>query len=123
MRIFVLFLAMLAGSKVWVQDTLFRSGAEEALVAAYRDRAIQACQRQPSDSEGRSARGLDWSQPETIRLSTGSRAVSAYFWQVDHANWNARYRNPYLVLTAREDAGGPRCEYDVLYGQAKIVRA
>ena len=59
--------------------------------------------------------------PAAIRMVTGSKGVKVYFWQVDHALWSARYRNPYLVLDAEDGRGGPACEYDVLYGQATVV--
>ena len=39
-------------------------------------------------------------------------------WQVDNALWNARYRNPYLVLTAGPPAGTIYCEYDILNAAA-----
>ena len=45
MRAVVMILALLAGLKIWAHDQMFRSGAEEALIAAYRERAIAACQR------------------------------------------------------------------------------
>ncbi len=121
MRLLVLALAALAGAKVWTQDTLFRAGAEEALVAAYRESAVQACQKQQKSLDGRPVRGINWTKPASILMATGSRSVKVYFWQVDHALWSARYRNPYLVLGADDGPGGPSCEYDVLYGQATIV--
>ena len=121
MRLFVLALAFLAGAKVWTHDTLFRAGAEEALVAAYRERAVQACQKQPQSLDGQTVRGINWTRPASILMATGSRSVKVHFWQVDHALWSARYRNPYLVLTAGDTPGGPSCEYDVLHGQATIV--
>lgn len=121
MRLFVLALAFLAGAKVWTQDTLFRAGAEEALVAAYRDRALQACQKQPKSLDGQPVRGINWARPTSIHMATGSRSVKVHFWQVDHALWNARYKNPYLVLATSDSPGAPSCEYDVLYGQATIV--
>jgi hypothetical protein len=120
MRLFVLALALLAGAKVWTQDTLFRAGAEEALIAAYREHAIQACQKQTKTLDGAPARGSNWMRPASIRLATGSQTVKVYIWQVDHALWSSRFRNPYLVLSAGESSGGLSCEYDVLYGQATI---
>jgi hypothetical protein len=123
MRFLVLALAALAGAKVWMQDTMFRSGAEEALVAAYRERAIEVCQKQGRDIAGQPMRGLNWSRPTSVRMITGSRHTSVYFWQVDDAAWNARYRNPYLVLRTSEHDAAPSCEYDLIYGQAQIVRS
>lgn len=121
MRLFVLFLAFLAGAKVWTQDTLFRAGAEEALINAYLERAMHACQQVPRTKDGSTPRNPDWARPASIRMSTGSRNVGVYFWQVDDAAWSARYRNPYLVLASDEGPSASSCEYDVLSGQA-IVR-
>ncbi|MGQ0672719.1 MAG: hypothetical protein ACT4N2_07570 [Hyphomicrobium sp.] len=122
MRLLVLALALLAGTKVWTQDTLFRAGAEQALVAAYRERATKACEAEPPLREGTALRHVDWSRPETIRMTTGSRNIGVYFWQVDDALWNARYRNPYLVLTARGVGTPSTCEYDTIYGTALVTR-
>ena len=56
MRAVVMILALLAGLKIWAHDRMFRSGAEEALIAAYRERAIAACQRRRQDSQGAGGR-------------------------------------------------------------------
>ena len=124
LRLAVLALAFLAGAKVWTQDTLFRSGAEEALVAAYRDRAIQACQKRQQNpaAEATAASPINWARSASIHMSTGSRNAAVHFWQVDHALRNARFRNPFLVLTAGDHAPGFTCEYDVLFGLAAVIR-
>lgn len=121
MRLFVLALAALAGAKLWTQDTLFRAGAEEAIVAAYRERAAAACQKQARTLDGQPVRGMTWSRASTVHMTTGSRSVKVHFWQVDHALWSARFRNPYLVLEAEAASKGSRCEYDVLYDTATVV--
>ena len=125
LRFMVLILALLAGAKVWTQDTLFRAGAEEALVIAYRERAIQACQKIPARrlEDGMSApSAITWSKPQSVSMKTGSRNVGVYFWQVDSALWNSRYRNPYLVLSAGEYGPPIACEFDILFGTAALVR-
>ena len=50
MRALVLALALLAALKIWAQYTSFRSAAEQALVVAYRDRAVTACRNEPQKS-------------------------------------------------------------------------
>jgi hypothetical protein len=118
-------LALLAGAKVWTQDTLFRAGAEEALVAAYRERAIAACQKLPAkrmDAMTAAVPPAFWAKPHSVRMKTGTRSVDVYFWQVDSPLWNARYRNPYLVLRSEEDALPVACEFDILFGTAALVR-
>jgi len=125
LRLMVMFLALLAGAKVWTQDTLFRAGAEEALVAAYRERAIAACQKLPAkrtDAMTPAVPPANWAKPHSVRMKTGTRSVDVYFWQVDSPLWNARYRNPYLVLSSEGDAPPVACEFDILFGTAALVR-
>lgn len=121
MRLFVLVLAALAAAKVWTQETLFRTGAEEALIAAYGAKARQACQRQSATSSGAKARGIDWINAPAIRMTTGSRKVSVPIWEVDSPAWSARYRNPFLVLEAEDLSGSASCDYDILAAQASIA--
>jgi hypothetical protein len=122
MRALVLTLALLAGLKIWAQDSVYRAATEEALVAAYRDRAISSCQRAPVKAE------LDrpinratpnWASPSNIKVVIGKSSVPVYIWEVDHELWNARYRNPYLELSAN---GTERlvCNYDIGHGTAEI---
>lgn len=126
MRGLVLMLAVLAGLKIWVQDSLFRSGAETAILAAYRERAVATCLRQ-TQTERRSKPGLtadtvDWTTAEAVRLSVGSRNVDVHLWDVDNALWNARYKNPYLVLASPDPALRLACEYDIMSGTATLGR-
>lgn len=125
MRLVVLALALLAGAKVWYQDSLFRSGAEEALVAAYRTQAIEACRKEPQrDARGETlaAFTVDWAHPSSIHMSSGSRTVPVHLWELDHPKWNARFRNPNLVLASGDRHSGLVCAFDVLTGQASLVR-
>ena len=43
MRMVVIGLVLLAGLKVWTQDRTYRSVMGDALVEAYRERAIEVC--------------------------------------------------------------------------------
>lgn len=125
LRLLVLTLALLAGAKVWTQDTLFRAGAEEALVAAFRERAIQACQKLPPrrlDAVTAAVPAALWARPHSVRMKTGSRNVDVQFWQVDSPLWNSRYRNPYLILSGGDDALPVACEFDILLGTAALIR-
>lgn len=123
MRLLVLALALLAGSKVWFQESVFRAGAEEAIVAAYRDRAADACRKSPpitTRGTTRAGQTIDWTRPQSITLSAGNRTVAVGLWQVDHPLWNARFRNPYLVLTPADPNAGLVCKFDVLSGEAGL---
>lgn len=120
MKILVVILAFLAAAKVGYQEYLVRSATHEVIVLAYRDRAISACQR---DAVGLSlvSAGV-WSQPQRIRLVIGKSNMDVFFWQTDHVLWNARYRNPYLVLSAVDKPGNFSCEYDVVHGATSVVK-
>lgn len=120
MKAMVVFLAFLAALKVGYQEYLYRAASSEIIVSAYRERAIAACQREP--------RGLQiaeprvWSRPGQIRLVIGKSNLDVHFWQVDHALWNARFRNPYLFLAAGDRPNRVFCEFDIVNGAASVFR-
>ncbi|MGE3065280.1 MAG: hypothetical protein AB7K67_06820 [Hyphomicrobiaceae bacterium] len=113
MRGIVVFLAILAAIKVGHQEYMFRTGTKEAIIAAYRERAIEACRKDAADPQS-------WTTPNSISVAIGRSDLDVRFWQVDNELWNARYRNPYLFLTAGPVNGAAFCEYDVLNGSASI---
>ena len=118
MRLMVYALALLAGLKVWTQDALFRNGAEDALLAVYKERAIEACRRLPQKTPGG-----NWTHPDTVHLVIGKPSVGVHLWQIDHPLWNARFKNPYILLSLGQGAGMLICEYDVTLGQATVEDA
>jgi hypothetical protein len=125
MRALVLALALLAGVKVWYQDTLYRTAATDAVVAAYRARATEACQKQPQrDALGRSlaAFQVDWRSPASIELVVGNRQLDVGLWETDNPLWAARYKHPYLILASGDTHSRLACSYDVLSGSAFLVR-
>ena len=117
MRALVLALALLAGLKVWYQDSVYRDAAEAAVSTAYRAPATLACQklRQPTH--------VDWTAIESLHLVAGNHDIPVRFWQVDHALWNARFKNPYLVIKASGGDGRMVCTNDIASGQAAITRS
>lgn len=121
MKFIVMVLAALAVAKVGMHEYFVRSATSEVIVLAYKDRAIAACQREASS--GTPGTADVWSSPDKITLAIGKSSLPVYFWQVDHALWNARYKNPYLYLSA---GGAPssdtQCEFDVVAGRASITR-
>jgi hypothetical protein len=120
MRALVLALALLACLKVWAQDSVYRAATEDAIISAYRDRAIASCQK---DSRGLApSAATSWTNPADIKLVIGNANVPVYIWELDHELWNARYKNPYLVLSA---GPGARlvCTYDIGSGLAEVPRA
>lgn len=127
MRLVVVVLAVLAAAKVWSQDQIYRAATEEALVTAYRPKAIEACSALPvpemavarSDT-ARRAIAQAWLQPSTTRIVIGNPDVNVRFWQVDHTAWDVRFRHPNLVLDAGEPRPIVRCSYDMTLGRASI---
>ncbi|KAB2918449.1 MAG: hypothetical protein F9K29_07710 [Hyphomicrobiaceae bacterium] len=121
MKALVVILALLVAAKVGHQEYLYRTSTRDALIGAYKDRAVQACQKSISAlSLGVSPQA--WANPASIRLSIGKSDVDVRVWQVDNAMWSARYRNPYLFLTAGSRAGGVQCEYDIVNAAATVYR-
>ena len=60
-----------------------------------------------------------WTRPTDVRVVIGTSDIAVWFWQIENSLWNARYRNPYLHLTADR---GQQCEYDIVHGIATIYR-
>jgi hypothetical protein len=121
MKAVVFFLALLAALKLGHQEYLYRTATSDVIIGAYRERAVQACQR---DGRGTSY-GLAahaWANPESIRLVIGKSNLDVRLWQIDHQLWNAKFRNPYLVLTAPSRSGSIYCEYDVVHAAASLYR-
>ena len=121
MRAVVIFLVLLAGAKLGYQEYLFRSATKDAIVGAYREHAVQACQADSkTHSFGVSAQS--WADSRNVTVVIGRRSLDVYPWQFDHRDWNARYRNPYLLLIAGDRAGSARCEYDIVNAAASVSR-
>ena len=114
MKPIVIVLALLAAAKLGHQEYLFRTATRDTIVRAYRERAIQACQKDAGSASGRLPAGLE-PTPTPVKLAIGKGGLDVHFWQVDNEQWNSRYRNPYLLIS-----GGPalrpqaRCEYDIV---------
>jgi hypothetical protein len=121
MKSVVLLLTLLAAVKLAHQEYLFRSATREAILGAYRRHATEACEGEAR----RQAPGLSaqaWASPAGIELLIGKTGLDVNLWQVDNALWNARYRNPYLVLTPGQHPGRIYCEYDILNAAASVHR-
>jgi hypothetical protein len=121
MRFIVLLLGLLAVGKVGYQEYLFRTKRKETVVAAYRDRAAQVCQRD-AKSASFDVRVDSWLKSRDINLRIGNREVDVMPWQVDSQRWAARYRNPNLWMSIPAGAGTLACSYDVVTGIAVVAR-
>lgn len=120
MRALILTLAVLAGIKIWVHESAYRTATEEAIVHAYRIRAAEACAGATRSATPPVAAGADWTSGSEPRLAIGDPALPVHIWQFDHELWNARFRQLYLVLSP-----GPAltCTYDILAGTAVVARS
>lgn len=123
MRALVLTLALLAGFKIWIQDSVYRTATGEAIVLAYRARAAEACAgASAATASGLASKGVvDWSGGAEPRVNVGNPALSVRIWDVDNELWNARFRQPYLMLSVPE--ASLSCTYDILAGTAAVARS
>ena len=143
LRVFVAVLAVLAGVKVWTQERLYREGARDALLLAYRDRAIAACQMSAPDAPANApmSRAADpigrlseraapattaslplWTRPSSVSLSIGRASAPVSIWEVNNELWPARFKHPHVVLTAKDHLPYQVCEYDVIEGRAYVTQ-
>lgn len=121
MRALILALAVLAGLKIWVQESAYRAATEEAIVHAYRARAADACRGASQGMTQAATAGADWNGGAEPRVTVGNRAVPVHIWEFDHELWNARFRQPYLVLSSPSPALS--CTYDIMAGTAVVARS
>jgi hypothetical protein len=119
LRAIVLALAVLAAAKVWSQERLYREGAEDALIRAYRERAMAACQSQEPVRSPAASQPL-WTRPASVALEIGRKSAHVNLWEYDNALWPARFKHPHVVLTAQGGAPRSVCEYDVIEGRAYL---
>ena len=119
MKMLIALLMSLAAAKVGWQEYLAHSAKSEIIIAAYRDRAISACDR---DSRGRIGAGGIWEEPRTAKLLIGKPSLEVQLWQLNHPAWQARFKNPYLVLSAGDGLGRLSCEFDIVHGTTVIGR-
>ena len=63
-----------------------------------------------------------WSKADDVRLVIGKGSLDVGLWQLDHALWTARYKNPYLFFTAQVRPLTVYCEFDIVQGVASVYR-
>jgi hypothetical protein len=125
-RVLVIILAVLAAIKIWMQQDLQREAAEEALLAAYREHALAACRDLPqTDARGMplAVSAFDWRKADRGEIRFGNAQIRVPFWQIDNANWNARYRNPVVRLHVGNSHTKLACDYDILTASAYVTAA
>ncbi len=121
MRKLILLLGLLAAGKIGLQEYLYRDATRDVIITAYRPRAIEACLNQ-ARTQAPTISEAPWLKPSAIALSIGKSSLSVYIWQIDHPQWQARYRNPYLFVTPSGRGETATCEYDIVNGLANLQK-
>ena len=126
MRTVLFGLILLAVGKVWFQDHSYRTAMSDAVVEAYRDRAIEICRRTAlrrgtgSDlGDDTSASTSAWGAASKAEAVIGNPDISVAIWDTENPLWNRRFHDPHLVLTSTNSAA--RCAYDVRQGGVTIT--
>jgi hypothetical protein len=124
MRTVVFGLILLAVGKVWFQDHTYRTAMTDAVVEAYRDRAVEVCRlsasrRAPGSREVVGAAA--WGPSSKAEAVVGNPSVSVAIWDTENPLWSQRFRDLQLVLTSMNSA--MRCTYDVRHGAATLSMA
>jgi hypothetical protein len=119
MKTVVVILALLAGLKLGHQEYLYRTATRDALLAAYWERAVQACQRDARNA-GLGLAQHAWANAASVQVAIGKSGLDVQLWQVDHQLWNARYRHPLLILSTATRSGQVYCEYDIVNAAASV---
>ena len=122
MRFVVIILVLLASLKVWTQDRMYRSVVGEALVEAYRDRAIEVCRRETAKTvpvASASTVSQLWSSSSAAEVTLGDGDVNVAIWDTQNPLWLQRFRNPHLVLTGTGETSA-HCAYDLHAGVATL---
>lgn len=122
MKYIVAALALLAVLKVYAQDQIYRSATSDALIAAYRNNAIAACQRDRLNQSAEFA-GLAWSKPSSIALQIGRGDLGVNVWEISDSRWDAAYKQPYLVLAPADPQTDLKCTYDINVNVASVRRS
>lgn len=115
MKRIALLLAALAAAKIGTIEYLQRAATRDALVTAYGKEAVSACQRATPVRNLKP--GPLWGGSNVVWVEVGNRQAPVSIWQVDHQDWQSRYRRTFLVL----DATAARCRFDVVAGVATVT--
>lgn len=109
MRTIAMCLLALALAKLGLMQHLQMAGARDVIVAAYGSKALSACE---AVEQSLKLSGLGLSD---LVVKVGDRSRSVALWQVDHADWAARFRSVQLVVQSKD---GPVCTFDPSTGLA-----
>ena len=125
MRTILLGLVLLAASKVWFMDHTYRTAMADAVVEAYRERAVEVCRRSASKRApgSRDDGSSQWALDSNAEVVIGDPDLSVAIWDTQNPLWEQRFRNPHLILTSAAAGTSRRCAYDVREGGATLSAA
>jgi hypothetical protein len=123
MRGLVLVLVGLALLKIWTNDQIYRSATEDALINAYRSRAVDACQKERRKDVRNPTPAISWANASTFHIIMGKRDVDVAIWDVDNPLWAVRYKYPLLVLKSGPQQDDLSCEYDITLERAVVMKS
>jgi hypothetical protein len=118
MKLLVLILALVASAKLVYQEHLYRASTGAAIVAAYQVDAVQACRRAARSSD----LGAALAKPQSVAFQVGNRDLDVFIWQIDSADWRARFTAPYVLITPR-GRSDLHCAYDVRRRSARFQKS
>ena len=123
MRTIMFGLVLLAIGKVWFQDHTYRTAMSDAVIEAYRGRAIEVCRRSASKRQpgSRDDSGYGWGPASNAAAVIGNPAIDVAIWDTQNPLWDQRFRDPQLILTSTNS--NARCAYDVRHGGATLSLA
>jgi hypothetical protein len=110
-RVIAVILILLAGAKIGYQEYLYRTSTAEVMVAAFKDQAVAACQRDAT-AAGLADRAA-WANPGQVWFGVGNPSADVSVWQIDHARWGERYRTPFLFVSPGTGRNTAVCAYDL----------
>lgn len=123
MRTVLFGLILLTVGKVWFQDHTYRAAMSDAVVDAYRDRAIEVCRKIAlKHAVGAREDGVSaWGSASNVEAIVGNPDIQVAIWDTQNPLWTQRFRDPQLVLTSTNSSA--RCAYDVRQGGATLSLA
>lgn len=117
-RVLVACLALIAGAKLAVSEYTYRTATAEVIIAAYRERALAACQA----AAGTNLAPGSWHTPLELSLAVGRSSLPVQLWQVQHQDWNARFRSLHVLVSAGDGGRELQCAYDISRDGAAIEK-
>lgn len=120
MRNVIVVLLLAVAAKLGINYWNYRLGMEEALIAAFSQRASEACR---SDAKSRGfPPSLVLARPGEVRVVVGASDLDVWLWDVGNASWAKRYRTPHLLLALQSSDGNLQCSFDTLRSTAVVSR-